>query len=58
MTDNDIHQRIEDLKQELNNLRQGLTSCTSNAEREYLIMELEDELDELQGRLRAEGKAV
>jgi DNA repair exonuclease SbcCD ATPase subunit len=39
--------RIEEIKDELRELRRKLSLCTTNAEMEFRITELEDELEDL-----------
>lgn len=42
-------QRIEEIKDELRELRRKLSMCSTNTELEFQITELEDELEDLRG---------
>lgn len=44
------HQRIEEIKDELRELRRKLSMCSTNTELEFQITELEDELEDLRGQ--------
>ncbi len=52
MTDG-IEQKIEAVKQEIADLKKSQTSCTTNVEKEYRMMELEDELVDLKAQLES-----
>ena len=50
MTDS-IEQKIEAVKQEIADLKKSQTSCTTNTEKEFRMLELEDELQDLKSEL-------
>lgn len=51
----DTDKRIEEVKDELKELRHRLSMCSTNAELEFQITELEDELEELRHQREAQG---
>lgn len=57
MAESEIRQRIEAVKRELRDIREGMVSCTTKSEKDFKILELEDELVELQEQLQAEQKS-
>lgn len=52
MTD-DIKQQIDTVRQAIADLKASQSSCATNVEIEYQLMELEDELQELKIQLAA-----
>jgi len=47
----DIKEKIEAVKQAIADLKASQTSCVTNVEKEYKLMELEDEMVELKSQL-------
>lgn len=48
-----IEERIAAVKQEIADLKQSQTSCVTNVEKDYRLLELEDELQDLKAEQAA-----
>lgn len=55
MTEEDHKKRIEELKEEISELRKNMPHHSSKPRMEFQLLELEDELDELRAQEKKEG---
>lgn len=55
MTEEDHKKRIEELKEEIRELRKNMPHHSSKPRMEFQLLELEDELDELRAQEKKEG---
>jgi len=55
MIDENLKKRIEELKEEIKELRANMPHHSSKPRMEFALLELEDELDELRAQEKKEG---